>query len=251
MNDSERRQHCIDWMTTTGQDWLSVTHIPEPGSALAGDDKVEPRVSRIAAFAIAVALDHLGSVVDTLTDERPMRHFAHFSALRATLLTASQASWILYPSMRNDRRNNALSLERTNIIEQRKAINASNRDHLTPEQAAAVDQAKQVMNDRIAAIEVTAASSGVGNLSNLASTEIIARAVEGISDTDDWFEEAVRQLWRTGSAAAHGYSWRLEFSDDPQHFDEQLFNPAFYGAFLMTQHAVDLYATRSRAHCKP
>lgn len=65
---------------------------------------------------------------------------------------------------------------------------------------------------------------------------------------DTWFGTAISQLWRTGSASAHGYHWTEVFLGSPGEFDEVSFNMALYGAMLMLNEAIILYTNRATNH---
>jgi hypothetical protein len=64
-------------------------------------------------------------------------------------------------------------------------------------------------------------------------------------DADTWEGSAILSLWRTGSAAAHGYHWTETQRSDPNRLDELSFNMALYAAFLFVTAAATLYDKRA------
>jgi hypothetical protein len=67
-------------------------------------------------------------------------------------------------------------------------------------------------------------------------------------DLSTWDGSAIVGLWRTGSAAAHGYPWPDFFKTAPGEFDEATLNLSLYGALILLEHAVELYEKRARRH---
>ncbi|ORL11053.1 hypothetical protein A6I84_03495 [Prescottella equi] len=249
VNKDERRKHCVNWMSTTGQKWLTAgDYTPKPGSDLAGDDTIRPEPSGQAVFAIAVGLDHFGSVTTALGSPQGLgfaRHFAPYSALRAALLTASQAVWILGPTERKERQRRSLILARTSVIEHRKAIKAFDLKAPTEKQIEGKQATLDALGKQLELIEKTASDAGLDALADFNSTAAIQAAVKIVDPTDEWFGLAIEHLWRSGSAAAHGYSWRLSHQKDPQVFDIDQFDMALQGSWLMVSHAIELYEQRA------
>lgn len=131
MGDPERRGAVVEWVRTVGDPWIQTEHPPAPGSPLAGDDKAEPKVSAIARFGIATAVDHLGLVVDAMESDRLFRIYAPLTALRTALYTAAHTQWLLTPRTRAGRQVRALRMELKNQVEQRKAISGFTGDHMS------------------------------------------------------------------------------------------------------------------------
>jgi hypothetical protein len=124
--DSVRVQHIaplhpkmIAWLQGAGQQWLTTDQSPKPGSDLALDDAPGPNASQVAGFGITTALDHFGSVVDAIMSGMPMRHYAHFTALRTGLLASLRVRWILEPDDSATRRPRCLQVRHQNLGEQR------------------------------------------------------------------------------------------------------------------------------------
>lgn len=240
------RKFCADWMSTTGYAWLAAgDHTPNPGSDLAGDDGISPKVSGQAVFAIRVGLDHYGSVTTVLKSPGGLLHrFAPYSALRAALLTASQAIWILGPDDRETRQRNALTLARTSAIEHRKVIKAYEfppTEELREGKKATLAE----LDKQIELIEKVASAVDVGELGGFNSTRVIDAAVKIVDPTDTGLWMAIEHLWRSGSAAAHGYPWMLSHAKDPGAFDVDQFDLALHGSWLMLTHAIELYEKRA------
>lgn len=246
MDDGQRRGAIVDWVRKVGDPWIQAEHPPAPGSSLAADDKVLPRVSELARFGIATAVDHLGMVVDAMETDRPFRHYGPITTLRTSLLASARTKWLMEPSNRVERQIRALMIEIQNQTEQRKAIDALSGDHMSPELVAGRIQAIEVINDHIQELKDRAAElRPTDELKKLPDTASIIR---GLVDEHSDEGQAVRHLWRTGSATAHGYHWSTQLTGEPGQFDEQWFNTSLYGSMLLVNDALELYEIRATNH---
>jgi hypothetical protein len=73
--------------------------------------------------------------------------------------------------------------------------------------------------------------------------------IQGLVDEHTFEGQAFRHLWRTGSAAAHGYHWPVMMqASDPGEFDEQSFNMSLYASMMMVKETVELYEIRALNH---
>jgi hypothetical protein len=245
MDDEERRGWVAKWLKGAGEAWLQDPHLPAPGSDLAADDATKPTVSDLVAYQIASALDHLGSVVDAMLSDNPIRHYAHFTTLRTALLASSRAQWTLTPDDSTERKLRSLQIRFQNVDEQRKATEAMGGTHLD----AAMEQSRQkaiaALNAEVTSLEGHAGKLGAAKLPKPKDT---VSMLQELVDANSWDGSAILTQWRTGSAAAHGYHWIDAQRANPGVFDELSFNGALYGAFLSVTAATTLFEKRASGH---
>ncbi len=67
-------------------------------------------------------------------------------------------------------------------------------------------------------------------------------------DEHSYEGQGIRHLWRTGSAAAHGYHWGAMHAGSASEFDEPGFNMSLYGSLMMVKDALELYENRATNH---
>lgn len=72
-DDQQRLARIVDWMQTVGDPWTQDAAKPQAGSDLAADDANHPASSPLSHRVIAMALDHLGAVVDAVLTSPPKR----------------------------------------------------------------------------------------------------------------------------------------------------------------------------------
>ncbi|BCI78381.1 hypothetical protein MTY66_00060 [Mycolicibacterium sp. TY66] len=232
-------------MKQVGEPWLKNGRKPDDGSPLAGDDKTRPGVSDVAAFGIATALDHLGAVVDAMESGKPIRHYAHFTTLRTVLLASTRVKWMLLPAKRSERQLRCVQIRFQNDDEQRKAIEELNGSQLDPAMVAARQKALATLAAEKSFLESRALALGAKSLAKPLDTVNI---IKDLVDVNTWEGAGTGQLWRSGSAAAHGYHWTEMSAPNPGQFDEPQFNTALYAAFLMLKDAMALYESRATRH---
>jgi hypothetical protein len=180
--------------------------VPEPGSELAEDDtdwQWTP-VSQVAFLGMGAARDHLQAVrVHVEADE--FFPFAQQTLLRAAILAAAQAVWVLAPDDRKER----LQRARTFALENLKQHLAFLRDlqALSPTPHAATDAVERHAAQRRAELADLRAAAGQGSLP-LNATDVIQQAVLATWGSREMATEA-RVEWRRGSGAAHGLPWSL------------------------------------------
>jgi len=248
VDDVQRRDSVIKWVQDVATPWLATEHLPAPGSELADDDKVEPRVSELARFGLVVAIDHLGLVVDALVDGiengRPFRVLAPFTVLRASLLTAVRTKWLLMPDSRKQRQFRALRLEYQNQKELRAALGDLTGKHLSEELNEDRDKARRFVDERIETLESRALEFGPDyKLTTLPDT---VSMIPMVVDKDSFLGMGIRLLWRTGSATVHGYHWAsILAGGQPGEFSERDFNQLLLGSTLLTKEALKLYERRA------
>jgi hypothetical protein len=235
----------IDWMQNAGHQWVTTDHRPEAGSDLAFDDASRPRVSPYASFGVVTAIDHFGSVVDAMVSGQPFRHYAHFTTLRTALLASERVQWMLAPDESVERRLRCAQVRFQNLQEERKAFNGFAGSHLEPDTEQSRLKAIADLDAQIASLEGEATALGAQNLT--APLDTVSMLRDHLVDADTWYGSAILSLWRTGSAAAHGYHWTETHRTNPGELDELSFDLALGGAFLMITGATALYHKRASA----
>lgn len=235
----------VQWMYEVADPWMrdGRNARPEPGSDLANDDARPPANSPIAHRAIVMALDHLGGVVDAVAAGPPKRLKAHFTVLRTALLCGARACWLLEPDEPDERRLRAIQYRYENLEQQRKAIQDLEGTHIVGETEEARQQALAAIRAHTAVLADYATSLGATRLTEPPDT---VRLLKSMMDTDTDAGTAFIQLWRTGSASAHGHYWADEMRDNPAQFDHMGFQPAIHGAWLIINDAMALYERRSK-----
>jgi hypothetical protein len=229
-------------MQKVGDPWMRADHSPHVGSDLAADDTDSPATSPIALHGIVMALDHLGAVVDAMLSGNPMRHYAHFTTLRTALLSSARVRWLLEPVESTERRLRGVRIRYQNLDEQRKAL----RGQQSTEISGALEQQRVQligsMDGEETKLETRAVALGATQLTFPLDT---VSMLKGMVDVNTWEGLATTQMWRTGSASAHGYFWTDQQRDDANHFDEMSFNGALYGATLFISEAMKIYDKRA------
>jgi hypothetical protein len=189
---------------------------------LALDDASGPKVSQIAAYGVATAIDHFGSVVDAIVSKKPIRHYAHFTTLRTALLASARVRWMLEPDDSGQRRLRSLQDCYQNMKEQRKAFNGFAGSHLDPAEEQSRLAAITELDAQIASLESQGVALGVQKLTEPKDTVAMLR--DHLVDADTSYGAAILGLWRMGSATAHGYHWTQTSRPNPGEFDELYFD---------------------------
>lgn len=96
----------------------------------------------------------------------------------------------------------------------------------------------------VASLESQASALGASKLTAPIDTVSMLR---DLVKANTWDGSAILSLWRTGSAAAHGYHWTQTHLPNPGKFDELSFDLALGGAFLVVTAAATLYDRRASA----
>ena len=235
----------MQWVRDVGDPWTikgKVDRRPRPGSDLAADDVIESETSKVAHHGIVMALDHLGSVVDAMVSDEPMRHYAPLTALRTVLMSSVRVRWLLEPNSSIERRLRGLQIGYVNLDEQRKAFNTLSSK---PANAQLEQQRQQIVSEfgsQMTALEARATALGAAKLNPPPDTVSMLQKMVAVNTTDGL---AVLQLWRMGSAAAHGYFWLDTQRPNPHLFDEDGFDMALYGATRFVTEAMHLYERRA------
>ncbi|MDX2815740.1 hypothetical protein PV410_24775 [Streptomyces sp. PA03-5A] len=182
----------------------------EPGSSLSGDDKLFPDhpVSSVAWHGLITAVEHLDFALTAMAKTQTLYPAAYFTTLRAGLLGAAQAVWVLDPRRRTERQTRALAAAAANYAEQRKAIGALSPT--TPEQATELSALRDRLSNRLD--EVAAAAESIGcdparaRKLSLVATDVIKKAASAaLAGTPE--QEYAMYLWRIGSGHVHGHPY--------------------------------------------
>lgn len=196
----------------------------------------------MAHHGIIMALDHLGSVVDAMVRDEPMRHYAPLTALRTVLMSSARVRWLLAPNSSNERQLRGVQIRYVNLDEQRKAFNTLSTK---PANAQLEQQRQQIVfafAGEITALEARATALGAAKLNPPPDILSILQKMVAVNTADGL---AILQLWRMGSAAAHGYFWLDTQRPNPHLFDEEGFDMALYGATRFVIEAMHRYEQRA------
>lgn len=243
--DRGTRRDVVQWVREVGDPWTikgRADRRPRNGSDLASDDAGQSETSRVAHHGIIMALDHLGSVVDAMICDKPMRHYAHLTTLRTVLMSSVRVRWLLEPNSSNERQLRGVQIRHVNLDEQRKAFNTLSSKPSSKELEQQRQEIVSTFLNEMTALEAQATVLGAAKLNP--PPDILSMLQNMVAvDTADGF--AVLQLWRMGSAAAHGYFWLDTQRPNPHLFDEDGFDMALYGATRFVAEAMYLYEQRA------
>lgn len=245
----DRLTRCVEWVNNTGKAWLSGVHIPQPSSELAADDRVTPiKLSIVTDNLIKMGVDHLRWITADLADNREVRMFAAFTALRSALLGVSHAAWVLQPDDPQLRIQRLVELCWTDRQEERAALNSFTNGRLTPDQAETHAKALEPVDTAIAELSDISSTLGLtlDRRDRVKATDVITTVAKSLDDETRWLNRGVQWVWRTGSATAHCYPWVMKYSGTSSGFDEQRFHSAVQSCVLIASHAMDLHHARSR-----
>lgn len=187
---------------------------PQPGSSLATDDLVFPRLScsQLAWYALGVGVEHLDATLRLLRQQvdagGPILPDANYTVLRAALVGSSQAVVLLCSTSREKRTTVALQfaheeyrqlynfrkhvLQHAGLVAQAKT-EASKKDYLKlPRERR--EQVAALLKDRTAPLKIT-------------DTDLVQRAADLVHSRgadSTLLQLALEMEWRLGSGAAHG-----------------------------------------------
>lgn len=243
MNPAQRRGYVVNWVDTVATPWTKVSPEPEAGSALAGDDKGGRNVSAVASYGLMTAIDHLGEVTDAIAAERPMRNWAHYSCMRTTLEVSTRVRWLLEPKARSERRLRCVRFTYQNEHQMMLSIKNLTGIHVS----ATLQQERQQILAAWPAVEAGLRAEAIAlGAKDLKCPPKTGQLLADQWDLNTWEGTGIANLWRTGSAAAHGFPWPDAYRPNPGQLDEAAFDTALQGAYLTLVHAFDLYNTRAK-----
>lgn len=184
------------------------TFAPEPFSPLSEDDKSWPpmAISQVAHGSLAAAVEHLQAIrvhVDVADGAgENLFPLAHQTLVRAALLAAAQAVWLLAPDASEVRLARHRKVQATvysrhlEYLSRLKTIGDHEGTNTVASQVAKrLDELQQERRDR-----------GEGQ-KLLVSTRMIEEAAR--VTFDDELIPQVLLAWQSGSGAAHGFNWSL------------------------------------------
>lgn len=175
---------------------------PEPGSSLAGDDRATNpfQLSHGIAFAIAVANDYLGGVVDLVVEDDGSsnvavgtRPYALYGLLRASFENAATAVWLLCPRQRSERIRRRF---------QQVLADAKNSDKALT----AIGKPETQHAQRLRRVTDLADKAGISIPKRWPGYHEIVRSA---GESFDLGGGTAEMVWRALSGAAHGDSWAV------------------------------------------
>ena len=182
----------------------------EAGSSLSGDDRLFPAhpVSSVAWHGLITAVEYLDFTLSAMSATRTLYPSAYFTTLRAGLLGACQAVWVLAPTSRKERQLRALAAAMTNYDEQRKAYGAVPLN--TSEDHAAFAAVRARLDKRLDEAAAAAVSLGKDPAKarklSVNATEVIDLAA-AVAVPGKLEEGYAMFLWRTASGHVHGHPY--------------------------------------------
>ncbi|MDP9181463.1 MAG: hypothetical protein M3P04_01640, partial [Actinomycetota bacterium] len=175
---------------------------PQPGSELFVDDKVFPHspISEIARISLAVSVENL-RMIRVVIETGNLFPTAMFPPLRAALVGAAQAVWILSPDVAAHRRERALTV----IAEEYAQLGKYYREGEKLQAGEVPADQWDWLNGRMG---VLAALRGP-KPARLVQTAMIAAALDAAFPGSPEKQHSGRLLWRQTSADAHVLVWGL------------------------------------------
>lgn len=250
-----------EWMDrTTGERPVAV---PEPGSSLAGDDRLYPAftVSLAVWHGLITATEHLDFFCNSFNAMKVTYPSAYFTVLRSALLGSSQAIWNLSPSSRPDRQKRTLIIASTDAGEERRLVSSM------PMDVQVRNREIQRLETRVAEIDAAAQElgypAGTSKKWKVNATEVVIEAARTALDND--MQEYAELLWRKTSGHVHGHAYSRVHQLDRNSMvrgpkgsnwarasasPEEVMT-VLYATFLLTQSAWAIYDERRVCHQTP
>lgn len=219
MTDAEMtEQQLLDTVTSTFatlDEWRALLvqyHDPLPGSDAALDDagwKWAPPTS-LARNGIGVAVDHL-QAVRVLIGVGQMFPMAQSTLIRAAILGASQAVWILAPATSAERvengRNLAFENYRQQLVFGEQAMRDLPAETIQPEAAEGRAHLRQRLDELGAVIRADGKQPVKPNVTRI--IELAARATFSTQANPEHYVTEAVLAWRATSGTAHALPWSL------------------------------------------
>ena len=185
---------------------------PEPGSDFAGDDSTfsyHP-ISEIVRLSLVSAGEHLRLVWDGL-ELKNYYNMSQYSAVRAAIVGATQAVWVLAPDESAARRERGYAVITDTYVQSRKYHELVFRQatemqllQLTPQQEAELRDHIVWVNSREDAVRALRTDQAKLNVA-----AFIEAAAPVIFPGDEFRQAGLRQAWNVLSSDAHVLSWSL------------------------------------------
>lgn len=249
------------------KDWLESPELlpnTQPGSAHKGDEIgwLQPGLS--AAYQIQSSLEHLNACLDLVLGHHGFTPVAPLTLGRTAYVSAINATWLLSPNLRKERRTRAFHLKAKEIQEQLNALRDIPAIGGHAEKASTQRMNLEDKRNRLEEIADQFDPTLNVHRSQFIQTRIIETTINeqfgGETEKDEYIRTHIRSLWRMSSAAAHGYyhfalsrTERLEEVQDDIPDDSTLLVPKIdqdIGPLLIVSHlllnrAIRLYKQRS------
>lgn len=183
---------------------------PQPGSELADDDKLWPWLptSELARLALVAASEHL-QLVGECVERRRLYVTALHTALRAALLGAASAVWLLGPTDSQERRQRGL---RSASEWYRRKAQADERrlETCPPDQRAQLSLQVQYSHDRCRESKsLWTATDTLNARESPKDTQIIEWVARSMFAKDQNKQTSLRVHWAEMSGDAHALGWQL------------------------------------------
>lgn len=178
---------------------------PLSGSPLAMDDTDWPvvPVSQVAWMGLGSARDHLQAVRVHLEDGEVFP-FAQLTLIRAALLGASQAVWVLSPEASDERIMRGRCVAAEMYRQQDLYLDVLRRT--SPDLHPPTEHVAGFLKERRGQLDaLRAADSQVRRL----EATVMVREAAKAAMVDDSLVDEVESIWRRTSGAVHGFGWSL------------------------------------------
>lgn len=180
--------------------------LPQPGSQLSQDNMENLDVEGTIWYQLCVSVEHLNFALDAMYKTRTVYPTAYMTVLRTAYLASVNALWILSGTGRTDRRLRTLRFiaEDTRVhIQAVRELEAS--EELKSAKQAQLNGLFKQQADLQSVAKELGSTEEVRNM-KVNQTSNVAEVAEHFcnSDSSKDLTEAIRFIWRDGSAAAHG-----------------------------------------------
>lgn len=183
---------------------------PQPGSQLSDDDKLWPWLptSESARVALVAASEHL-QLVGECVERRRLYVTASHTALRAALVGAASAVWVLAPTDGQERRQRGL---RSAYEWYRRKAQADELllDLCPPDQRTRLSHQIQHSQDRLGESKsLWTATDTLKAGESPTATKVIDWVARSVFDEDKGKQTGLRVHWAAMSGDAHALGWQL------------------------------------------
>jgi hypothetical protein len=187
------------------QETLAEPYAPQAASELATDDTDWPpvRLSQVAIMGLGSARDHLHAV-RVLIEAGELFPFAQSTLIRAALVGAGQAVWVLAPDEPIERLARSRCLAAHMYAEHGKYIDVLRG--LAPEPREPTEKVAAAIRER--RDELAQLRDRDGQRAALNTTAMVEQAALAAFGTEALAKE-VLSIWRLTSGATHGFGWAL------------------------------------------
>lgn len=199
------------------QQWqLRVQRIeqPESGSDLIADDRLFPhhRISEVIRTSLAISGENLRMALDAIHRQN-LYPSAHFTTLRAALVGASQAVWILAPDVADTRRDRGLCVI-DEAYRRSAQYHTATQAHV-PNLSASDITALESQVDWIVGRRQQVARAASAPIRPLNLTQDVIPAAAEVVYRDPDRQANVRLLWMQMSGDAHVLGWSMFMRSEP------------------------------------